>query len=679
MNKTIFAALLLNLFPAALSASAGDAPRVPEFSVDYLDRSVEPGTDFYRFANGTWLKNNPVPADKSRWAAFSELAERNWYLIHEILDSAAAEASSGTNLTPRQQVGAFYASALDTNRIEALGIQPIAADLKRIDRVRSTKELIALLADFHERGIGGMFGAGVEPDSKNSAIYCVSLGQGGLSLPDRDYYLQESFVEKLYAYRLHVQRMFQLLGEKPADAEAHASTVVLLETDLARASRSRVDLRDPNKNYNKFTGTQFTASTPALHWDVYFAGTGLGTPAYEIVGQPEFFTALNDLVAKRPLADWKTYLRWKLLNGSASFLPAAFEQEHFNFYGRTLSGQPEQEPRWKRSAKIIDGTIGEALGQLYVEKYFPPAARERMNELVANLRAVFHDRLEKVPWMTDATRAKALAKFARFTVKIGHPDKFRDYSSIVVRRDDFLGNYRRAAVFESRREAARVGQPVDRSEWHMTPETVNAYFSPDQNEIVFPAGILQPPFFDLTKDDAVNYGGIGVVIGHEITHGYDDQGRKYDAEGNLNDWWTEADAKAFDERAQRVVDQYNAFEALPGLHVNGKLTLGENLADLGGVNIAYEALQRALLKKGVTELNIDGFTPPQRFYLAYAQIWRTNIRPAEQQRLITVDPHSPGQFRAYGPLLHVEEFYQAFDIKAGSPMWLAPEKRAVIW
>ena len=679
MNKTIFAALLLNLFPAALLVPAADAPRVPEFSVDYLDRSVAPGTDFYRFANGTWLKNNPVPADKSRWAAFSELAERNWYLIHEILDAAAAEASSGTNLTPRQQVGAFYASALDTNRIEALGTQPIADDLKRIDRVRSTKDLIALLADFHERGIGGMFGAGVGPDSKNSAIYCVSLGQGGLSLPDRDYYLQESFVEKLYAYRLHVQRMFQLLGEKPADAELHAGTVVLLETDLARASRSRVDLRDPNKNYNKFTGTQFTASTPALHWDVYFAGTGLGTPAYEIVGQPEFFTALNDLVAKRPLADWKTYLRWKLLNGSAAFLPAAFEQEHFNFYGRTLSGQPEQEPRWKRSAKIIDGTIGEALGQLYVEKYFPPAARERMNELVANLRAVFHDRLEKVPWMTDATRAKALAKFARFTVKIGHPDKFRDYSSIVVRRDDFLGNYRRAAVFESRREAARVGQPVDRSEWHMTPETVNAYFSPDQNEIVFPAGILQPPFFDLTKDDAVNYGGIGVVIGHEITHGYDDQGRKYDAEGNLNDWWSEADAKAFDDRAQLVVNQYNAFEALPGLHVNGKLTLGENLADLGGVNIAYEALQRALIKRGEPEKKIDGFTPPQRFYLAYAQIWRTNIRPAEQQRLITVDPHSPGQFRAYGPLLHVEEFYQAFDIKAGSPMWLAPERRAVIW
>jgi putative endopeptidase len=679
MNKTFFSSLVLGLLIAAQPAPAADAPRVPAFSVDYMDRSVDPGTDFYRYANGTWVKNNPVPADKSRWAAFSELAERNWYLIHEILDAAAAEASSGTNLTPRQQVGAFYASAMDTNRIEALGLQPIADDLKRIDRIKSSRDLIALIADFHERGIGGMFGAGVGPDSKNSSIYCVDLGQGGLSLPDRDYYLQESFAEKLYAYRLHVQRMFELLGEKPADAEAHAGSLVLLETDLARVSRSRVELRDPNKNYNKFIGSEFTASTPSLHWDIYFAGVGLGTPAYEIVGQPEFFTALNDLVEQRPLSEWKIYLRWKLVHGSASFLPVAFEQENFNFFGKTLSGQPEQEPRWKRSAKVIDGTIGEALGQLYVEKYFPPAARARMNELVTNLRAVFHDRLEKVPWMTDATRAKALAKFARFTVKIGHPDKFRDYSSVVVRRDDFLGNYRRAAAFESRRVAARVGQPVDRSEWHMTPETVNAYFSPDQNEIVFPAGILQPPFFDLTKDDAVNYGGIGVVIGHEITHGYDDQGRKFDADGNLNDWWSEADAKAFDDRAQLVVEQYNGFEALPGLHVNGKLTLGENLADLGGVNISYEAFQRALTKNPAARQNLDGFTPEQRFYLSFAQIWRTNIRPAEQQRLITVDPHSPGRFRAYGPLLHVAEFYQAFDIKEGSPLWLVPEKRAVIW
>jgi putative endopeptidase len=473
--------------------------------------------------------------------------------------------------------------------------------------------------------------------------------------------------------------MFVLLGETPDAAETNAATVIALETELAKASRSRVDLRDPNKNYHKFTSETFAAQTPALLWDVYFPSRNVVGPDYEIVGQPEFFAAVNRLVQERPLSDWQAYLRWHLLNNSAAYLPAAFEQENFNFYGKVLSGQPEQEPRWKRAAHVIDGSIGEALGQLYVEKYFPPEARARMNELVENLKAVFHDRLEKVPWMTETTRAKALAKFARFTQKIGYPDKFRDYSTVIIRRDDFLGNVRRAEAFNSRREIARVGKAVDRTEWGMTPETVNAYFNPLMNEIVFPAGILQPPFFDVTMDDAVNYGGIGVIIGHEMTHGYDDQGRKYDADGNLNDWWTTDDAKAFDDRAQLVVDEYNAFEVLPGLHVNGKLTLGENLADLGGVNIAYEALQRSLAKDPAKRKNIDGFTPEQRFFISFAQIWRTNIRDADAQRLATVDPHSPGQFRAYGPLLNVQAFYDAFDIKPGSPIWRPPEQRAIIW
>ena len=568
---------------------------------------------------------------------------------------------------------------MDTNRIEKLGLKPIADDLKKIDRLKSTKDLFALLADFHQHGIGGLFGMGFGADAKNSAIYAVELGQGGLSLPDRDYYLKENFADKLKGYREHVTKMFVLLGEKPAVAEADAATVIALETELAQASRARVDLRDPNKNYNKFSSKELVSKMPAFVWDVYFADRNLAMPAYEIVGQPEFFDAVNKLVQDRPMSDWKVYLRWQLLHGSASFLPSAFEQENFNFYGKVLSGQQEQEPRWKRSAHVIDGSIGEALGQLYVEKYFPPAARARMNELVENIQAVFHDHLEKVPWMTAETRAKALAKFARFTHKIGCPDKFRDYSSVIVRRDDLLGNVRRADAFESRREIARVGQPVDKTEWHMTPETVNAYFNPSQNEIVFPAGILQPPFFDVSMDDAVNYGGIGVVIGHEITHGYDDQGRKFDADGNLNDWWTEADGKAFEARAQIVVEEYNAFEALPGMHVNGKLTLGENLADLGGVNIAYEALQRALAKDPAKRKNLDGFTPEQRFFISFAQIWRTNIREAEAQRLVTVDPHSPGRFRAYGPLLNVQSFYDAFDIKPGSPLWRAPEQRAVVW
>jgi putative endopeptidase len=680
----IFAASLLPLGAALMADEAATKaatvpPPVPAFSVSYMDRSVSPATNFYEFADGQWLKDNPVPPDKSRWASFSELAERNWYLIHGILEDAARQGAALPPHSPRREVGDFYASVMDTNRIEKLGLKPIAADLKEIDRIKSAKDLFAVLADFHQRGIGGMFDAGFGPDEKNSSIYAVELGQGGLSLPDRDYYLKDSFADQRQKYHDHLVTMFGLLGEKSAAAGADAATVISLETELARASRTRVDLRDPDKNYNKFTGGELAAKTPALLWNAYFADRDIAEPAYEIVGQPEFFAAVNRMVQERPLADWKVYLRWKLLHASAPYLPQAFEQENFNFYGKVLSGQPEQEPRWKRAAHILDGSIGEALGELYVEKYFSPEARARMNALVENEKAVFHDRLEKVPWMTGATRAKALAKFARFTQKIGYPDKFRDYSAVVIRRDDLLGNVRRAAAFESRREIARIGRPVDRSEWQMTPETVNAYFNPVQNEIVFPAGILQPPFFDATMDDAVNYGAIGVVIGHEMTHGYDDEGRKYDADGNLNDWWTAADAKAFEARAQLVVDEYDQFEALPGLHVNGKLTLGENLADLGGVHIAYEALERALAKDPSQRRLIDGLTPEQRFFISFAQIWRTNIRPAEAQRLITVDPHSPGQFRAYGPLLNVNEFYEAFHIPPGSPMWLPPDKRAVIW
>ena len=655
------------------------APPVPAFSVNYMDHSVSPATNFYIYADGQWLRGNPVPPDKSRWAAFSELAERNWYLIHEILIAASSESGSLPLTSPTRKVGDFSASAMDTNRIEQLGLKPIADDLKQIQRIKSTKDLFAVLADFHQRGIGGLFNTDFGPDAKNSSIYAVGLDQGGLSLPDRDYYLKDSFADKLKQYRDHLQKMFTLLGDKPAVAATNAATVIALETELAKASRSRVDLRDPNKNYNKLSNAELAAKTPALLWNVYFTGLNLATPAYEIIGQPEFFEALNQLVLGHPLADWKVYLRWKLIHASAPFLPAAFELENFNFYGKVLSGQPEQEPRWKRAAHVIDGSIGEALGQLYVEKYFPPAAKARMNELVENLKVVFRERLEKVPWMTAETRTKALAKFARFTQKIGCPDTFRDYSTVAIRRDDYLGNVRRAQAFEAHREIARVGKPVDRTEWHMTPETVNAYFNPSQNEIVFPAGILQPPFFDVTMDDAVNYGGIGVVIGHEMTHGYDDQGRKFDADGNLNDWWTEADAKAFDERAQLVVNEYNGFEALPGLHVNGKLTLGENLADLGGVHIAYAAMERALAKDPTKRKTIDGFTPEQRFFISFAQIWRTNVREAEAQRLITVDAHSPGKFRAYGPLLNVQAFYDAFGIPPGSPMWLPPEQRAEIW
>ena len=681
----------LKLIPAAaLIAQAGltgqlfakdmtttTEPRVPRFSVDYMDRSVSPATNFYLYADGMWLKNNPVPPDKSRWAAFTELADRNTTLIHSILDDAAKTKDAPH--TPKREVGDFYASAMDTNRIEKLKFKPIEGDLKRVDKIKSVKDLVALVADWHQEGLGTLFGDGVGADAKNSAIYAFSVRQGGLSLPDRDYYLADSFSKQRDAYREHVQKMFILLGEKPAAATAHAATVLSVETELAKACRTRTDMRDPDKNYNKFTKAELIARHHTLSWQLYLEDRGLPGIPYAIVGQPEFFDALDAMLKARPIDDWKVYLRWHVLHGSATLLHEAVATENFNFFGKVLSGQPEQEPRWKRANAVINGSIGEALGQLYVEKYFPPEAKARMNDLVNNLRAVFHDHLTKVDWMTDETRAKALAKFDRFTQKIGYPDKFRDYSSIKITRDDFVGNVRRATAFEEHRESARVGKPVDKTEWGMTPPTVNAYFNPSYNEIVFPAGILQPPFFDLTADDAVNYGAIGVVIGHEITHGYDDQGRKFDADGNLNSWWSDKDGKEFEARAQKVVNEYNAFEALPGLHVNGKLTLGENLADLGGISIAYDALERTLAKDPSKRKNIDGFTPEQRFFISFSQVWRTNIREAETKRLITVDPHSPGKFRAFGPLVNFQEFFDAFDIKEGSPMWRAPELRAKIW
>ena len=663
---------------SVVSLATETAPSIPRFSLDYMDRSVDPRKDFYHYADGDWVKNNPVPADKSRWGAFGELADRNDYLIHQILEQAAADTEAPPK-SPVGEVGAFYASAMNTNRIEELAFQPLVNDLIRIEHAKNIKELFETLAYFHDEGVGGIFRSGVSPDAKESSIYAFDLDQGGLSLPDRDYYLKGSFAEIRGKFRQHVTRMFVLLGEKPDEAAADAATVLDLETQLAQASRSRVELRDPNKNYNKFTRWELRRKDRRIPWKIYFSERQIKSVPYAIVGQPEFFEAVNQLVYERPLSDWKTYLRWHLLHSSAPFLHAAVEDENFAFYGRVLRGQQEQEPRWKRSAHVINASIGEALGQLYVEKYFPPEAKARMNELVDNLKAVFRDHLKKLDWMTEATRAKALAKFDRFSQKIGYPEKFRDYSSVKIQRDDYLGNVRRAAAFEVHRNIVRIGKPVDRTEWHMTPPTVNAYFNPLQNEIVFPAGILQPPFFDVTMDDAVNYGGIGVVIGHEITHGYDDQGRKYDADGNLNDWWTDADAKAFESRAEKVVDEYNAFEPLPGLHVNGKLTLGENIADLGGVTIAYDALERALAKDPSKRKKIDGFTPEQRFFLSFAQVWRTNIKDAEARRLLTVDPHSPGRFRAVGPLVNLTTFYDAFEIQSGDPMWRPEDERARIW
>ncbi len=469
------------------------------------------------------------------------------------------------------------------------------------------------------------------------------------------------------------------MGEPRARAASHAETVVRIETALATASRSRTELRDADKNYHRFSVAEIARREPALRWTEYLSARGAGRVPYVVVGQPEFFDAVNRLLGEVRVGDWKVYLRWHVLHRHAPYLHSAIEDEDFEFFHRRLLGQLQPEPGWKRAAMVIDRSIGEALGRLYVRRYFPPAARDRMVELVGDLKAIFRERLERVPWMTEETRARARAKFDRFTAKIGHPTRFRDYSRVRISRRDYAGNVRRAAAFEIQREIARVGAPVDRTEWYMTPPTVNAYFEPTRNEIVFPAGILQPPFFDGTMDDAVNYGGIGVVIGHEITHGYDDQGRKYDADGNLRDWWLPTDAKQFQERAQRIVDQYSEFEPLPGMRVNGELTMGENIADLGGVGLAFEALRRRLVDGRSSREPIDGMTPEQRFFLSYGQIWRSNVREAELRRRLTTDPHAPGRFRVVGPVSNLPEFWDAFGIAEGAPMRRPAPRRVSIW
>lgn len=663
----------------ALTAAATEPAKPlpdPGFSVDKMDRTADPRVDFAKFAAGNWYAQNEIPADKARWGGFNELAERTWAQVRAILEEASA--APGETGSMRQKVGDFFASANDTATINNRGLQPLEADLAAIAAAQSLDDLMPVIVRMHLQVGAPLCNFAFYPDLKQSDIYGFYLFQGGLSLPSKEYYFSDKFARERWEFTGHVAKMFELAGLPRATAYKDAETVLALEKAMAEHAKLPVELRDRVANYHKLTIEEAAAAWPGFPLKALVAGLGVPADVKDvIVGQPKFTEAVGKLLTERPLDDWKAYLRFQLLSAAAPYLAEPFEQENFRFFGTVLNGTPTQEPRWQRAARQVDASIGEAVGQLYVAKHFPPAAKARMDELITNIMAVFRDRLATLDWMSEETRRKALAKFDRFEPMIGYPVKWRDYSAVEVKRDDYFGNVHRAALAESRRVIDRLGQKVDRREWGMTPQTVNAYYSPVTNQIVFPAGILQPPFFDFTMDDAVNYGAIGGVIGHEITHGFDDQGRRSDADGNLTDWWAPEDAHRFRERAQKLVEQFNSYQALPGLAINGQLSLGENIGDLGGTSIAFEALQRSL--RGKERKLIDGFTPEQRFYLSWAQQWRTKFRDDAMRLQVARGPHAPGNFRAFGPLVNQQSFFDAFGIKEGDPMWRKPEDRAKIW
>ncbi|HEX2210594.1 MAG TPA: M13 family metallopeptidase [Longimicrobium sp.] len=639
-----------------------------------LDESARACVDFYQYANGGWLARNTIPADRSSWSTGSELVERNDELLHRILEEAArANAPRGS---VQQKVGDLYAAAMDTARLAELGARPIQPDLARIDALRSADALQALLIDYHARGMSPLFSAGVEADMRNSSVYMLYVFQGGLGLPEKDYYLREDerSVQIRRQYVEHIASMLAMAGTPADAARAQAERVMEMETRLARASLGAVELRNPMNFYNPTTPAEAEAVTPHFSWTRYLQGIGVQAERFSFPHRA-FFAEVENMMTDVPVDDWKAYLRWHLLRGAAGYLSPEFERESFRFYGTVLQGTPQMQPRWKRARGAVDGLVGEALGQLYVAEAFPPEAKARAMAMIENIRAALRDRLGTLEWMGPETRERALAKLATFDPKIGYPDAWRDYSALDIQAGDYFGNVRRAAAFEARRQFGRVGQQVDRRDWAMTPQTVNAYYNPLRNEIVFPAGIMQPPFFDPDADDAVNYGAMGAIIGHEIMHGFDDQGSQFDAQGNFADWWTAEDKAEFARRSQALVEQYNAYVAVDSLHVNGELTLGENIGDLGGLIVAYAGLQRALGNGPRTP--VDGFTPEQRFFLSFAQAWRGLTRDEAMRVQVQTDPHSPRRFRAMGPVSNMPEFAQAFGCQPTDPMVRANPVR--IW
>lgn len=669
------------LFCVAAPALAADnlpdiskAPRMGPWGFDMAgrDTAVPASKDFYEYANGTYVKNLTIPEDRSNYGAFNALQELSQQRLRTLSEKAAANQQATGE---EAQIGAFYRSFMDEARVDALGAKPMAADLAKIRAIKTKDQLAALMGDSLRQFGGSFFGAYVHDDAKNPSIYAAYLFQGGLGLPDRDYYLEARFQPQKDAYQAYIAKMLELSGwEKPAE---HAAAIVALETEIAKVSWTRAERRDDDKTYNPFEIAKLQAYAPGFPWKAFLKGAGLSKADRVIVAENTAFPKIAEIYAKTPLDTLKAWSAFNLADQAAPYLSKTFDQAQFDFRSKTLSGTPLQQPRWKRAVSAVDGNLGEALGKLYVDTYFPPESKAKMDALVGDIRVAMKGRIEKLDWMGPETKAKALEKLSKFGVKIGYPEKWRDYSKLNVKDGDLYGNVERGAAFEWDYRAARLGGPVDKAEWGMTPPTINAYYQPTKNEIVFPAAILQPPFFDPEGDPAINYGGIGGVIGHEITHGFDDQGRKSDGDGKLVEWWTAEDAAKFNAQAKKFGEQYAAVEVLPGARINGDLTMGENIADLGGLLLALDAYHLSL--KGQPAPVIDGLTGDQRVFLGWAQVWRAKYRDDRMRQQLVSDPHSPPKYRVDVPVKNIDAFYEAFGVKQGDGMYLAPGDRVRIW
>ncbi|MCU4165255.1 M13 family metallopeptidase [Carboxylicivirga caseinilyticus] len=682
MNSSLFWGSLLTVTIGASSCASGSKEQnnavKPVFSANDMDLTIDPGTNFFEYVNGGWRKQHPLPDDKSRFGSFDLLAEDNKEKVKLIIENAASEIAEEGSVS--QKIGDFYASGMDLEAINKAGFEPIQPLLSKVNSIEKQADLVTVISFLQQQGINPLFHYSSTPDQKNSEMTIAGIYQGGLGMPDRDYYLEDTEDAKKLreAYNAYLTSLFTLVGNDENNASELAKTVFELEMQLAKASNSRLENRDPHKTYNKVDIAGVEETMKPFPFATFIKGMGYEVPAEINMSQPEFLKEVGKLYKKETLTTWKAFLTAVILRNTADYLSEDFVNAHFAFYGKAMSGKKEQELRWKKVVNNTNGALGEAVGQLFVAEYFPPAAKQRMDKLVENLRIAFGQRIDQLEWMSEETKKAAHEKLDAIRVKIGYPNKWRDYSDLKVVKSSYIENILASNRFELEYDMAKIGKPVDKEEWFMTPQTVNAYYNPLANEIVFPAAILQPPFFYLDGDDAVNYGAIGVVIGHEMTHGFDDQGRFFAKDGNMEEWWTAEDAEKFNARTKVLVDQFNSFEVLPGVFANGELSLGENIADLGGLLISYQAYLNSLNGKENND-KIDGFTDKQRFYLAYSRVWAQNIRDEEIARLTKVDVHSLGTNRVNGPLPNIQEWYDAFGLDAKSPLYIAPEDRTSIW